>query len=132
MQILTHNPSLPSVSRYPVALESTHVPSSPSSTELDKCTYFESFRGHQQLASPPPSGRYGTVRIQVYYSTPQVRVSPVFFVQTIKCYVISPPHHFLFSGLYFDLRTSSIQPNARITCSSLLRHILSTSHEGGR
>ena len=61
--ILTYNLSLSSVPRYAVASESTHVPNSPSSTELDKCTYFKSFRGHQQLASPPPSRLYGTVRI---------------------------------------------------------------------
>ena len=31
----------------PLVFVSTHVPSYPSSTELDKCTYFKSFRGHQ-------------------------------------------------------------------------------------
>ena len=69
-QILTHNPCLSSASRYPVAFESIHVPSSPLSTELDKCNYFKSFRGHQQLASPPPGWLYGTVRIYFHYSTP--------------------------------------------------------------
>ena len=61
VEILTHNPSLSSVLRYSVAFGSTHVPNSPSPTELDKYTYFKSFRGHQQRASSPPSWLYGTV-----------------------------------------------------------------------
>ena len=64
LHILTHNLSLSSLLRYLVAFESTHVPTSPPSTELDKCNYFKSFHGHQQLAPPPPSRLYGTVRIQ--------------------------------------------------------------------
>ena len=132
MQVLTNNPSLYFISRYPVAFESTHVPSSPSSTELDECTYFKSFRGHQQLASSPPSRLSGTVRTYIF-STPQVIESPVFFVQIALHMTISSSKHLFFSSQdFFEPRAPLIQSNARVASFSFVRYIVSTSHEGGR
>ena len=102
------------------AFVKTHVPSSPSSTELNKCTHFKSFRGHQQLTSPPPS--------RLRYSTYIVLLSNT-IGESIPCVLCTNKVQV---RLFCLLITFLFQPNTRVACFSFVRHVFSTSHEEGR
>ena len=92
--------------------------SSPSSTELDKCTYFKSFCWHQQLVSPSLNRLHGTVRISLFdYSptgekkeeTKKETVPLVFFAQTA---LRNSP----FSSQDCFTSNPLIKPNAPVAC----------------
>ena len=80
VQILTHNPSLSSVSRYPVALEFPRAGARHHQPDLPHAPTPRAFaRISSLLHRHPPSFRYSTYL--VYYSTLEVRISPVSSVQ---------------------------------------------------
>ena len=63
-----------------------------------------------------------------------MRVSTVLFVQITLYMVISSSNHFhlVLRTFSLELRAPLIQSNARVAYFSFVRHIFSTSHEGGR